>query len=178
MTPFLHHIAQTFYSEYGNELYKHTFVFPNKRAGVFFQKYLAEIAGKPVFSPKIITIQELFQSLSKYRIADKIEMLVMLYGQFTETGKSDELFDDFVYWGEMLLNDFNDVDKHMVDAKQLFRNIPKPGGFQTLHLILNQTLPPMSTEYMIDPIYRGNILRRTIPRSQIITFINMKDRVV
>ena len=79
MTPFLHHIAQTFYSEYGNELYKHTFVFPNKRAGVFFQKYLAEIAGKPVFSPKIITIQELFQSLSKYRIADKIEMLVMLY---------------------------------------------------------------------------------------------------
>ncbi|WP_436415099.1 PD-(D/E)XK nuclease family protein [Petrimonas sp.] len=123
MTPFLHHIAQTFYSEYGNELYKHTFVFPNKRAGVFFQKYLAEIAGKPVFSPKIITIQELFQSLSKYRIADKIEMLVMLYGQFTETGKSDELFDDFVYWGEMLLNDFNDVDKHMVDAKQLFRNI-------------------------------------------------------
>ncbi|MDO5664361.1 MAG: PD-(D/E)XK nuclease family protein [Bacteroidia bacterium] len=123
MTPFLHRIAQTFYSEYGNNLYKHTFVFPNKRAGVFFQKYLAEIAGKPVFSPKIITIQELFESLSDYQTADKIEMLVMLYEQYIDIGKSDELFDDFLYWGEMLLNDFNDVDKHLINAKQLFRNI-------------------------------------------------------
>lgn len=123
MTPFLYLVAQTFYSEYGNDLYKHTFVFPNKRAGVFFQKYLAEIAGKPIFSPKIITIQELFESLSGYQTADKIEMLVMLYEQYVDIGKSDELFDDFLYWGEMLLNDFNDVNKHLVNAKQLFRNI-------------------------------------------------------
>ncbi len=123
MLPFLHRIARLFYAEFGNELYKQTFVFPNKRAGVFFQKYLAEIAGKPIFSPAILTIQELFAMLSPYRLADKIEMLVMLYERYIEIGKSDELFDDFVYWGEMLLNDFNDVDKHLVDAKQLFRNI-------------------------------------------------------
>ena len=123
MTPFLHRIAEVFYSHFGNELYKHTFVFPNRRAGVFFQKYLAEIAGKPIFSPQIITIQELFESLSDYQTADKIEILVMLYERYIDISKSDELFDDFLYWGEMLLNDFNDVDKHLVDAKQLFRNI-------------------------------------------------------
>lgn len=123
MTPFLHRVADAFYARFGNELYKQTFVFPNKRAGVFFQKYLADIAGKPIFSPQIITIQELFGLLSDYRVADKIELLVMLYEQFIEIGKSDELFDDFLYWGEMLLNDFNDVDKHLADAKQLFRNI-------------------------------------------------------
>lgn len=123
MTPFLHRIAQTFYSEYGNGVYKLSFVFPNKRAGVFFQKYLAEIAGKPIFSPRIITMQELFESLSTYRIADKTEMLVTLYEQYIHIGKSEELFDDFLYWGEILLNDFNDVDKHLVDARQLFRNI-------------------------------------------------------
>ena len=82
MTPFLLRIAQAFYSKYENEIYKLSFVFPNKRAGVFFQKYLAEIAGKPVFSPRIITIQELFESLSAYRTADKTEMLVMLYEQY------------------------------------------------------------------------------------------------
>lgn len=123
MTPFLHRVAQTFYSRFGNELYKQTFVFPNKRAGVFFQKYLAEIAGKSIFSPRIITIQELFESLSVYRVADKTEMLVMLYEQYVPIGKSGELFDDFLYWGEILLNDFNDVDKNLADAGQLFRNI-------------------------------------------------------
>lgn len=123
MTPFLYKIAEVFYTRYGNELYRHTFVFPNRRAGFFFQKYLAEIAGKPLFSPSVITIQELFTSLSPYHPADRIEMLVMLYNHFGRLSSSDESFDDFLYWGEMLLNDFNDVDKHMTDAKQLFRNI-------------------------------------------------------
>ncbi len=123
MTPFLYKIAEVFYAQYGNELYRHTFVFPNRRAGFFFQKYLAEIAGKPLFSPSVITIQELFASLSPYRPADKIEMLVMLYDHFGRISGSDESFDDFLYWGEMLLNDFNDVDKYMADAKQLFRNV-------------------------------------------------------
>ncbi|MDR0421428.1 MAG: PD-(D/E)XK nuclease family protein [Proteiniphilum sp.] len=123
MTPFLYKIAEVFYSQYGNELYRHTFVFPNRRAGFFFQKYLAEIAGKPLFSPSVMTVQELFASLSSCRPADKIEMLVMLYDHFGRISGSDESFDDFLYWGEMLLNDFNDVDKYMEDARQLFRNV-------------------------------------------------------
>lgn len=123
MTPFLYKIARVFYLHYGDELYKYTFVFPNRRAGFFFQKYLVEIAGKPLFSPSIITIQELFASMSSYRSADKIEMLVILYDQFRRISSSSETFDDFLYWGEMLLNDFNDVDKYMAEAKQLFRNV-------------------------------------------------------
>ena len=123
MTPFLYKIAEVFYAQYGNDLYRHTFVFPNRRAGFFFQKYLAEIAGKPLFSPSVITIQELFISFSSYRLADKIEMLVILYKHFGKVSGSDESFDDFLFWGEMLLNDFNDVDKYMADAKQLLRNV-------------------------------------------------------
>jgi hypothetical protein len=123
MTPFLYKVAEVFYARLGNELYRHTFVFPNRRAGVFFQKYLAEIAGKPLFSPTIITIQELFANLSSCQPADRIEMLVMLYDHYGKISGSDESFDDFLYWGEMLLNDFDDVDKYLVDAKQLFRNV-------------------------------------------------------
>ncbi len=123
MTPFLRRIAQTFYSEYGNDLYKHTFVFPNKRAGVFFRKYLSDIATKPIFSPSVITINELFESLSDYQLADNIMMLETLYKNYINIIGSEETFDDFLYWGEMLLNDFDNVDKYMVDARQLFRNI-------------------------------------------------------
>ncbi len=123
MTPFLLRIAQTFYSEYGNDLYKHTFVFPNKRAGVFFQKYLSDIASKPIFSPSVITINELFESLSEYQLADNIMMLETLYKNYKNIIGSQDTFDDFLYWGEMLLNDFDNVDKYMVDTRQLFKNI-------------------------------------------------------
>ncbi len=123
MKPFLYQVAETFFHKYGKQLYHHAFVFPNRRAGVFFQKYLSEIAGTPIFSPTILTIQELFQQLTNYQQVDKIEMLVSLFGIYKELSKSDESFDDFVYWGEMLLNDFNDVDKHLVDAQQLFKNV-------------------------------------------------------
>ena len=123
MTPFLYKIANLFYSKYGTELHKHTFVFPNRRAAMFLKKYLAEITDKPLFSPSMITIQELFGSLSSYIQADRIEMLVILYKHFKRIGGSGESFDDFIFWGEMLLGDFDDVDKYLVDAEQLFINI-------------------------------------------------------
>ena len=123
MTPFLYKVAKLFYSKYGSDLHKHTFVFPNRRAAMFLRKYLAEITGKPLFSPAVLTIQELFASLSTYRQADRIEMLVILYKHFKRISGSEESFDDFIFWGEMLLNDFDDVDKYLVDAEQLFVNV-------------------------------------------------------
>lgn len=123
MTPFLYKVAELFYLQYGSEIYKHTFVFPNRRAAMFLRKYLTEIAGKPLFSPTVLTIQELFASLSSYRQIDRIEMLVILYKHFKRISGSEESFDDFIFWGEMLISDFDDVDKHLVDAKQLFVNV-------------------------------------------------------
>lgn len=123
MTPFLKLIAERFYNEYGNTLYKLQFVFPNRRAGVFFQKYLTEIANAPLFSPTITTIQEVFVSMSSYKLADKIQLLVILYKHYKQLSQTSETFDDFLFWGDMLINDFNDVDKHLVDARKLFRNI-------------------------------------------------------
>ncbi|MFA5650502.1 MAG: PD-(D/E)XK nuclease family protein [Proteiniphilum sp.] len=123
MHPFLYKIAEIFHEQYGDRLYTCTFVFPNRRAGIFFQKYLAEIAGKPLFSPTMLTIQELFETFSSYRPAEKIEMLVLLHDLYGRISGSNESFDDFLYWGEMLLNDFNDVDKYLVDARDLFRNV-------------------------------------------------------
>lgn len=123
MTPFLYQVADLFYQRSGNELFGETFVFPNRRAGSFFQKYLVEIAGKPLFSPRVITIRDLFTSLSVYQPADRIEMLVILYNCYREITLSDESFDDFLFWGEMLLSDFDETDKYLADARQLYRNV-------------------------------------------------------
>ncbi len=123
MTPFLYRLAQRFYNRYKNTLHEHTFVFPGRRAGIFFQKYLTDISGKPLFSPTILTIQELFETLSPYQPGDRIGMLVTLYNEYAAVSRSDESFDDFLYWGEMLLDDFNDIDKYLIDAEQLFRNV-------------------------------------------------------
>ena len=123
MIPFLHNVANTYYKKYGQEISRYTFVFPNRRAGIFFQNYLAQIAGKPIFSPEILTVTDLFEQLSLYKKADRIEMLFLLYDIYKQISASTETFDEFLYWGEMLLNDFDDVDKYLVDAKQLFHNI-------------------------------------------------------
>lgn len=123
MTPFLYNVANTYYKKYGNAISRFTFVFPNRRAGVFFQYYLSLIAKQPVFSPEIVTISDMFEKLSDLQKADKIKMLFMLYDIYIEVSKSAESFDEFHYWGDMLLSDFDDVDKYLVDAEQLFRNI-------------------------------------------------------
>lgn len=123
MKPFLQQIASLFYSRYGVDINRFVFVFPNRRAGVFFQKYLAEVAAQPLFSPTILTINDLFVRLSGKQVADRIKMLFLLYEIYIARSGSSETFDDFLYWGEMLLNDFDDIDKYMVDAGKLFSNV-------------------------------------------------------
>lgn len=123
MKPFLYQVAYLFYSTYKAEISRFAFVFPNRRAGLFFQKYLSEISDKPIFSPTILTINDLFIQFSGKQPADRISMLFKLYDMYICHSGSAETFDEFLYWGEMLLNDFDDVDKYMADARMLFRNV-------------------------------------------------------
>ncbi|MDH6313241.1 hypothetical protein M2137_002031 [Parabacteroides sp. PFB2-10] len=120
MSPFLQQIASLFYKEYGTAVSRMAFVFPNRRAGLFFKKYLTEMADRPLFSPAIFTIQDLFLQLSGRQLADRTQMLFTLYRQYSRLSPSAESFDEFFYWGEMLLNDFDDIDKYMVNARELF----------------------------------------------------------
>ncbi|MDR1408441.1 MAG: PD-(D/E)XK nuclease family protein [Tannerella sp.] len=123
MKPFLQQVATLFYQHYGTEVRHLAFVFPNRRAGLFFRKYLSQAAGKPLFSPAILTIDGLFTQMSDKMPADHLRMLFLLYQIYSRQSGADERFDDFVFWGEMLLNDFDDVDKYLVDARRLFTNV-------------------------------------------------------
>lgn len=123
MKPFLYQVATLFYEKYGTEISRMAFVFPNRRTGLFFQKYLSEISDRPLFSPTIVTVSDLLVQLSGKQLADHISMLFTLYDIYVRQSGSTETFDEFLYWGEMLLSDFDDVDKYMVNARMLFTNV-------------------------------------------------------
>jgi hypothetical protein len=80
-------------------------------------------AGKPIFSPAVLTISGLFFELSGKQPADHLRMLFLLYRIYIRHSRRNESFDNFVYWGELLLGDFDDVDKYLVDARRLFSNV-------------------------------------------------------
>jgi hypothetical protein len=123
MEYFLQRIAKSLYTEHGDDLRDHCLVFPNRRSGLFFLKYLAAEIKKPVWTPSVITINDLFRSLSGFHPAENEILLYELYKVFRIIKKSNESFDDFYFWGDMLLNDFDDVDKYLADPSKLFQNV-------------------------------------------------------
>ena len=113
------------------DLYKHTegnlahtaVVFPNKRAGLFFNEYLAQESDSPIWSPAYVSISELFRSLSPWEVGDPVKLVCELYKIFQRETQSTETLDDFYFWGEMLISDFDDADKNKVDTDKLFSNL-------------------------------------------------------
>ena len=102
MPPFLYRIADAFYKKYGNDISRLAIVFPNRRSGIFFQKYLAEVSGKPIFSPKVTTINDLMAELSPYALIDRISLLVTLYKKYIELRKNDKRLNNFENRGDIL----------------------------------------------------------------------------
>ena len=130
---FLREVAGAFVA---NENLDCTFVLPNRRSVKFFQKYLGQeygaLRGRPLFSPQVQTINEFMTQLSGLAAADTVEQIYILYKEYISLkygeegvpeGKSGDSFDDFVHWGDVILKDFNEIDKYMADPRQLFTNI-------------------------------------------------------
>lgn len=120
---FLEKIAGSLHKEFGNTLNRHCLVFPSRRAGLYFIKYLAARIEKPVWSPSVLTINELFTANSDLQLAGNETLLFELYKEYRKLKVLPESFDDFYFWGDMLLNDFDDVDKYLVNASLLFSNV-------------------------------------------------------
>ena len=123
MQPFLQLVAHDLYTKIGSDLSRTVLVFPNKRANLFFNEYLAEESDQPIWSPAAMSISDLLQKLSVQKVGDPIRLVCELYKVFKEETESRETLDDFYFWGELLISDFDDVDKNMVDADKLFSNL-------------------------------------------------------
>ena len=123
MESFLKQVASDLYIRTEGRLSRIAVVFPNKRAGLFFNEYLSQQADKPIWSPAYLSISELFRNLSEWETGDSIKLVCELYKVFRKHTQSTETLDDFYFWGELLLSDFDDADKNMADTDTLFRNL-------------------------------------------------------
>lgn len=123
METFLKQVAHDLYNKTEGNFTKVAIVFPNKRASLFFNEYLAQESDRPIWSPTYVSISELFRQSSDLSIADPIKLVCDLYKFFQKATGSKETLDDFYFWGEMLIADFDDADKNMADTHALFSNL-------------------------------------------------------
>lgn len=145
MTPFLKQVAAHYFDL--GALDRRCFVFPNRRALVFFKKYLGECvsaSGATVLAPACVTVNDLFYKFAGKTATDRVTLLMQLYDCFKPiyeqtVGKQAESLDEFIFWGGVILSDFNDVDKYLVDAAGIFTNIAQYKQMQADMSFLSET---------------------------------------
>ena len=123
MKDFLAYVAEDMLSKYGADLSRTVVVFPNKRASLFLNEHLARLANRPLWSPAYVTISELFRQQSELQVADSIKLVCDLHKSFCSVTGSTETLDRFYGWGQLLISDFDDIDKNMADADRVFANL-------------------------------------------------------
>ncbi len=125
MIPFLRQVAEHYYTTYGADIRHLRFVFPSERSRLFFLRYLGELAEHPIFAPETETISHLFVELApSMSLLDRTALLFELYATYQEIrGKGVQPFDEFLFWGNIILQDFDLIDRHLVNARDLYRNL-------------------------------------------------------
>ncbi len=127
MTPFLESIAQHFYSCHKEELHRYRFFMPNRRSGIFFMHYLRRQMGDEVlFAPRITTLNEYISTLSALVEGEELILIFEMYKVYCELSSEkgvETTFEQFYPIGELILSDFRDIDKHLVNAEKLFTNL-------------------------------------------------------
>ena len=119
---FLSEVAEKLYNKYGDDISSLTLVFPSRRARLFFSDALAKVINKPIWQPSYISMDDIMCQASSYKVGNKIQLITELYNTYKEYHPT-ESFDKFYFWGEMLLSDFDLIDKYLIDADMLFSNI-------------------------------------------------------
>lgn len=125
MTPFLKQVAKHYFDHTTSEN-DFCYVFPNRRSMLFFKKYYClqvKAAGITMFEPQMYTINDFFYKVYAGAPTERIDLLLNLYREYKKLIPNCEPLDEFIFWGEMILSDFNDVDKYLVDAEKLFTNV-------------------------------------------------------
>ena len=116
-------LQKILYQRFGEKLNTVRLVFPNRRSILFFKKYLSEIVQKPLWAPGYFTVSDFFGQFSSLSKANDLLLNFMLYKAYSDVRQTGESFDNFYYWGEVMLSDFDDIDKYLVDTHLLFRNL-------------------------------------------------------
>lgn len=123
MPSFISLIANDLVHKYQDRFQDVTVVFPNKRAGLFLAEELSRMIDHPVWMPEIISLTDFICKYTGFKNIEELPLIVKLYKSYRKVSGTEEKFEDFYFWGNMLLDDFDDIDKFLIDAKDLFSNL-------------------------------------------------------
>ncbi|MFD2892087.1 PD-(D/E)XK nuclease family protein [Flavobacterium chuncheonense] len=143
---FLEQFANEINAIFGNQLNNHTIVLPNKRAKVFLLEAIKKTTQETIFAPKIISIEDLIQDIANVRSVDAIELLFEFYEVYLSVTKTDKQqnFEVFSKWGKTLLQDFNEIDRYLIDPKHVFSYL------KDVEALKRWDLEPQETTSLID----------------------------
>ncbi|KAB1066592.1 PD-(D/E)XK nuclease family protein [Tamlana haliotis] len=121
MTTFILEVLQDLKKNQTN-LSEVTFVLPSKRAGVFLKHQLPEVLDATLFAPRIISIEEFVEEMAQLKSISNTELLFEFYNSYLEISKGDEIdtFETFSKWAQILLQDFNEIDRYLIPQEHIF----------------------------------------------------------
>ncbi|WP_340152228.1 PD-(D/E)XK nuclease family protein [uncultured Marivirga sp.] len=120
---FLEELAQSLFHKLGKNISNYTVIFPNRRAGLFFNRALRKLIDQPIWAPEAMAIEDFVRQKSDFAVPDQLSLVFSLHEVFQKHAPFKEDFEQFYFWGDMLVKDFNDVDHYMADARPLFANL-------------------------------------------------------
>jgi len=120
---FLELVAQDLYDKLGEKLSSAHVIFPSRRAHLHFNYYLSRLIQKPLWTPRYASIEDFFRELSSLHPADTLLLNYLLYKEYKKIIHSEESFSSFYSFGTILLADFDNVDKYLVNPDQLYTNL-------------------------------------------------------
>lgn len=135
---FLRRVAEVLMAHDGSKLHRFCVIVPSRQAGEWFLRHLRKLARRPGLTPSVITLHELFEDMSELRRADSLDSLFLLYEEYRKLTSAVEPFDRFRFWGEMILNDFDEIDRFNVDPRDLFTNVKRLREIATDYLTEDQ----------------------------------------
>lgn len=121
METFLGNVAESLWRQYGEDISSLRILVPNSRSKLFFADELSRLIDRPLWQPRFVSVDDLMYEIAGVSPADRVRAVVELYKAYSEFHSED--FDSFYFWGEMLLADFDQIDKYLVDARRLFANL-------------------------------------------------------
>jgi len=123
LNSFLYAVATHVLKNYGSGLEKMAFIFPNRRAVQVFKNCLVKLAEKPVWTPRMVSVDDWLAEISSFTEAGKITQLLALFEVVQNTTGQKDSIDQFIRWGEMLLRDFDEIDKYLVEPEKIFQTL-------------------------------------------------------
>jgi ATP-dependent helicase/nuclease subunit B len=148
VTKFLEQTAKHLYQRYGAGVSGLCIVLPNRRGGLYLKKYLAQQIGETSWAPVIYSVEDFITRLSGLKLIEQTHLLFELYEVHKSVeGSKAQPFEDFISWGQQLLQDFNEIDNYLADAEQLFKYLDEARAISLWNLD-NRPLTDFEKQYL------------------------------